>query len=250
MPRSRCCGRRRRSGAIIVLASGALYIAMKGRVAWYGLMQWALSDTLQPVGKVVLAIDRAAYILAFLLGAGDGLYQQPSRLAAVPRGLPRAAQARLAARHGGGMSDGGFGHCGCRGDGSSAPRRAASHLGLLDPAALDCHRGGVRGCSRHRDRQNAAQHDARLVAAVQLAGPLVASRRAVTSISIFTRGSIRPTPIMATAGRSSSTAPGTARNRVDPAGCNARAPRRWTRRRTAARSNRAGPQKGALAPLS
>ena len=27
------------SGAIIVLASGALYIAMKGRVAWYGLMQ-------------------------------------------------------------------------------------------------------------------------------------------------------------------------------------------------------------------
>src|SRR5215469_10249022 len=52
----------RRSGAIIILASGALYIAMKGRVAWYGLMQSALSDTLQPVGKVVLAIDRAAYI--------------------------------------------------------------------------------------------------------------------------------------------------------------------------------------------
>jgi hypothetical protein len=46
----------RRSGAIIVLASGALYIAMKGRVAWYGLMQWALNDAMQPVGKVVLAI--------------------------------------------------------------------------------------------------------------------------------------------------------------------------------------------------
>jgi hypothetical protein len=40
----------RRSGAIIVLASGALYIAMKGRVAWYGLMQWALSDAMQPGG--------------------------------------------------------------------------------------------------------------------------------------------------------------------------------------------------------
>jgi hypothetical protein len=64
----------RRSGAIIVLASGALYIAMKGRVAWYGLMQWALSDALQPVGKVVLAIDRAAYILAFLLGAVGWAY--------------------------------------------------------------------------------------------------------------------------------------------------------------------------------
>src|SRR4029077_14434843 len=58
----------RRSGAIIVVASGALYIAMKGRVAWYGLMQWALSDAMQPVGKVVLAIDRTAYVLAFLLG--------------------------------------------------------------------------------------------------------------------------------------------------------------------------------------
>lgn len=59
----------RRSGAIIVLALGALYVAMRGRVAWYGLMQWALIDSLRPVGKVVLAIDRAAYILAFLLGA-------------------------------------------------------------------------------------------------------------------------------------------------------------------------------------
>jgi hypothetical protein len=70
----------RRSGAIIVLASGALYIAMKGRVAWYGLMQWALSDTLQPVGKVVLAIDRTAYILAFLIGAVAWAYISSRRV--------------------------------------------------------------------------------------------------------------------------------------------------------------------------
>jgi hypothetical protein len=68
------------SGAIIVLASGALYIAMKGRVAWYGLMQWALSDTLRPVGKVVLAIDRAAYILAFLLGVVGWAYISSRRV--------------------------------------------------------------------------------------------------------------------------------------------------------------------------
>jgi len=79
MPRSRCCGRRG-GAAIIVLASGALYIAMKGRLAWYGLMQWALSDTLQPVGKVVLAIDRAAYILAFLLGAVGWAYISSRRV--------------------------------------------------------------------------------------------------------------------------------------------------------------------------
>jgi hypothetical protein len=64
----------RRSGAIIVVASGALYLAMKGRIAWYALMQWALSDNLQAVGKIVLAIDRSAYILAFLLGAVGWAY--------------------------------------------------------------------------------------------------------------------------------------------------------------------------------
>src|SRR5262249_28413636 len=70
----------RRSGAIIVLASGALYLAMKVRIAWYGLMQWGLSDALQPVAKVVLAIDRAAYILAFLLGAVGWAYISSRRV--------------------------------------------------------------------------------------------------------------------------------------------------------------------------
>jgi hypothetical protein len=33
----------------------------------------------------------------------------------------------------GGMSDGRLGHCGCRGDAASVPRRAASRLGLFIP---------------------------------------------------------------------------------------------------------------------
>src|SRR5580700_2943148 len=80
----------RRSGAIIVLASGALYIAMKGRVAWYGLMHWALSDAMQPVGKVVLAIDRTAYILAFLLGAVGWTYISSRRVSPRLHALCRA----------------------------------------------------------------------------------------------------------------------------------------------------------------
>jgi hypothetical protein len=70
----------RRSGAIIVVASGALYLAMKGRIAWYGLMQWVLTDNLQAVGKIVLAIDRSAYILAFLLGAVGWAYISSRRV--------------------------------------------------------------------------------------------------------------------------------------------------------------------------
>jgi hypothetical protein len=70
----------RRSGAIIVLASGAIYIAMMGRVAWYGLMQWALSDTLRAAGKMVLAIDRAAYVLAFMFGAVGWAYISSRRV--------------------------------------------------------------------------------------------------------------------------------------------------------------------------
>jgi hypothetical protein len=71
----------RRSGAIIVVASGAIYLAMKGRIAWYGLMQWVLSDNLRAVGKIVLAIDRSAYILAFLLGAAGWAYISSRRVA-------------------------------------------------------------------------------------------------------------------------------------------------------------------------
>jgi hypothetical protein len=70
----------RRSGAIIVLASGALYLAMKGRIAWYGLMHWVLSDNLEAVGKIVRAIDLSAYILAFLLGAAGWAYISTRRV--------------------------------------------------------------------------------------------------------------------------------------------------------------------------
>jgi hypothetical protein len=71
----------RRSGAVIVVASGVLYLAMKGRVAWYGLMQWALSENLRPVAKIMVAVDVSAYVLAFLLGAVGWAYISSRRVA-------------------------------------------------------------------------------------------------------------------------------------------------------------------------
>lgn len=59
-------------------------------MAWYGLMQWALSEAMQPVGKVVLAIDRTAYILAFLLGAVGWAYISSRRVSPRFHALCRA----------------------------------------------------------------------------------------------------------------------------------------------------------------
>lgn len=71
----------RRSGAIIVVASGALYLAMKSRIAWYGLMQWTLSENLRPLGRIMIAVDFSAYVLAFLLGAVGWAYISSRRVA-------------------------------------------------------------------------------------------------------------------------------------------------------------------------
>ena len=58
----------RRVGATAVLALTGIFVAMKGRGAWYGLMQWALSDHLKIVGTIALAIDRYAFMFALVAG--------------------------------------------------------------------------------------------------------------------------------------------------------------------------------------
>src|SRR5579871_3433265 len=72
----------RRSGALVVVAAGVLYLAMKGRIAWYGLMQWVLSANLQGLAKIVFVVDCSAYIAAFLLGAAGWAYISAGRASA------------------------------------------------------------------------------------------------------------------------------------------------------------------------
>jgi HAAS domain-containing protein len=60
-------GRIRRAGTIVVLAVAGIFLAMEGRVVWYGLVQWPVSDELQALGAGLLPIDRSAFLSAALL---------------------------------------------------------------------------------------------------------------------------------------------------------------------------------------
>jgi hypothetical protein len=58
----------RRVGLIALLALVGVYIGMKGRVAWYGLMQWDLSDHLKEVATTWITIDFNAFRIALAIG--------------------------------------------------------------------------------------------------------------------------------------------------------------------------------------
>jgi hypothetical protein len=58
----------RRTGAIMIAALGGIYLAMKGRIAWYGIVQWGVSDEWRAVNTVGVWLDRWAFLLA-LVGA-------------------------------------------------------------------------------------------------------------------------------------------------------------------------------------
>jgi hypothetical protein len=58
----------RRIGAIAVLALTGIFMAMKGRGAWYGLVQWGLGDHLKNAYTIGLSIDRYAFMIGLAVG--------------------------------------------------------------------------------------------------------------------------------------------------------------------------------------
>jgi hypothetical protein len=54
----------RRVGAAMVLAAGAIFLAMKARVAWYAWMRWEASPDFKALSALALPIDRYATMLA------------------------------------------------------------------------------------------------------------------------------------------------------------------------------------------
>jgi hypothetical protein len=63
----------RRVSTVMVLCVIGTFAAMKGRVAWYDLMQWEWNQNLKMASAVGLSVDRYAFMLAVgfaLIGAG------------------------------------------------------------------------------------------------------------------------------------------------------------------------------------
>jgi hypothetical protein len=58
----------RRVGLITLLALIGIYIGMKGRGAWYGLMQWGFSDHLKETATTWISIDLNAFRIALAVG--------------------------------------------------------------------------------------------------------------------------------------------------------------------------------------
>jgi hypothetical protein len=51
-------------GTIMILALGGIYVAMKGRIAWYALTQWELNEDLKTMNAIGILLDRYAFMLA------------------------------------------------------------------------------------------------------------------------------------------------------------------------------------------
>jgi len=66
--------RMRKTGALVLCAVAAVFVAMESRVVWYGLTQWGISEHLKAVGEIIVPIDRYAFLLAIAFGILGWLY--------------------------------------------------------------------------------------------------------------------------------------------------------------------------------
>ena len=84
--------RARRVALAAVLMIGAVFVAMKARLAWYGVVPFPLAEEARALGEMVLAIDRWAFWLAVLAGLAGSVYIGSRR---PPRGFTREYSAQL-----------------------------------------------------------------------------------------------------------------------------------------------------------
>lgn len=64
----------RKVGIAVILVVGAVFAAMKARIAWYAVTQWALPDELRAAGAIIASIDGYAFWLSVFLGIAASAY--------------------------------------------------------------------------------------------------------------------------------------------------------------------------------
>jgi DNA-binding phage protein len=88
-------------GAVAVFVIGGIFLAMKGRLAWYGLMHWGMDHQLRAVLEIAMPIIRYNFMAALALGiiacAYSASHKTPLRLDPVHRRQLRVSQLLSAA---------------------------------------------------------------------------------------------------------------------------------------------------------
>ena len=70
----------RRVAVAVILVIAGVFIAMKARVAWYAVMQCAISDDIRAVSGTVGLIDRYSFWLSIIVGMGGWAYISSRRI--------------------------------------------------------------------------------------------------------------------------------------------------------------------------
>ena len=84
--------RTRSAGTGVIVAIGAIFVAMKSRVAWFAAMPWIMSDDLRAASGIALSIDRYAFWFALIAGIAGWVYIDRR---GVPSALDPAYQKQL-----------------------------------------------------------------------------------------------------------------------------------------------------------
>ena len=80
-----------RVATLTVLMLGAIFLAMRARVEWYGLLQWTLTADRQAIGRVIATVDGHVFRLSLVVGIAAWAYLRSRRAAAasLPAYRPR-----------------------------------------------------------------------------------------------------------------------------------------------------------------
>jgi hypothetical protein len=82
----------RSAGTGVIVAIGAVFVAMKARVAWFAAIPWTMSDDLKAASGIALSIDRYAFWFALIAGIAGWIYIDRRR---VPAAIDPASRKQL-----------------------------------------------------------------------------------------------------------------------------------------------------------